>query len=679
MTKRKPSSETMATAFLTVLSLVGGLAVACTAGVGVRPVSDVNAQPPAQVVTPTPAPSAPPPEPAVPLDSPRLRFPADAVVDVKVQYGAAGNGTTDDTVAIQKAIRDNPGRTLYLPSGTYLVSRSLEGRGQDGGQRAGLRMVGEERATTILKLKDKASGFNDRWNPRPLLRTGTAPVTAGTGPGRPDTDMGFGNLLDNFTVDTGANTGAVGIDYTGSNVAALRRITVTGKGTTGVSATRAFPGPALLSRVVVRGFDYGIRVGQGQYGLTLEHITLSGQRIAGLENAGNILAIRGLTSENTVPAIRSQERFGFVTLVDAKLTGGIADFSAIQSSGELMLRRVTTVGYRSALTQLGKIIPGPEINQYVSKAPLALFPDVPSRAGDLPVRDTPEYFSSNPADWLSVAAAGAKADDDVDDTAAIQKALDAGKPVVYLPPGRYVISATLHVKGAVRQVAGMGATTLVPAGAAFGNADQPAALFAVENGNAPDVTITGLTVGKGKQASPGLIGVVQHTARPLVLKDVACCGDYKWGFHAQAGAGPLYLDNVSASRFQLDQPQPVWARQFNHEDTDVRNRAPRVVNAGATLWVLGFETEQNGPLLRTERGGRTEILGGAVYETNSVDDVAFEAIDDGSMALSFATMGPGNGTYDVLVRQRRAGTSKDLVRLKAAWRGEGRTVALYTG
>jgi hypothetical protein len=242
-----------------------------------------------------------------------------------------------------------------------------------------------------------------------------------------------------------------------------------------------------------------------------------------------------------------------------------------------------------------------------------------------------------------------------------------------------VVSATLHVKGAVREVIGMGATTLTPAGPAFGNPDQPAGLFEVENGIGPDVTVTGLIVGKGKQATPGMIGFVQHTARPLVLKDIACCGDYKWGYHAGPGAGPLYLEDVSASRFQLDQPQPVWARQFNHEDTDARNRTTRVVNAGATLWVLGFETEQNGPLLRTERGGRTEILGGAIYETNSVDDVAFEAVDDGSMALSFATMGPGNGVYDVLVRQRHAGVTRDLPRLKAAWRGDGRTVPLYTG
>src|SRR4051795_15844 len=320
MTKKKPSSEAMATAFLTVLSLVGGLAVACTAGVGTRTVSRAAAQPP----PPRPPVAAPPsaaPEPTVPPDRPRLRFPADAVVDVKAAYGAHGDGSTDDTAALQKAITDNPDRTVYLPAGTYLVSRALEARTKGGAWQSGLRLVGEDRDGTVVKLKDKAAGFTDRWDPRPVLRTGNAPVTA-TGPGRPGTNAAFGNIIDNLTVDTGTNAGAVGVDFAGSDVAALRRLTVKGEGTDGITLTRAFPGPALLSRVEVHGFDHGIRIGQGQYGLTLEHITLTDQNISGLENGGNVLAIHDLSSNNTVPAVRSMDRQGFVTLIDATLGGG---------------------------------------------------------------------------------------------------------------------------------------------------------------------------------------------------------------------------------------------------------------------------------------------------------------------------------------------------------------------
>lgn len=40
-------------------------------------------------------------------------------------YGAIGNGTTDDTAALQAAINAAYGKTLYIPSGTYLTSSQL--------------------------------------------------------------------------------------------------------------------------------------------------------------------------------------------------------------------------------------------------------------------------------------------------------------------------------------------------------------------------------------------------------------------------------------------------------------------------------------------------------------------------------------------------------------------------
>lgn len=39
-------------------------------------------------------------------------------------YGAKGDGTTDDTVAIQAAI-NNPGKVVYFPAGTYVISDTL--------------------------------------------------------------------------------------------------------------------------------------------------------------------------------------------------------------------------------------------------------------------------------------------------------------------------------------------------------------------------------------------------------------------------------------------------------------------------------------------------------------------------------------------------------------------------
>lgn len=53
---------------------------------------------------------------------------ANAATTINVQsYGATGNGSTDDTAAINKAIAAIPasGATVYFPCGTYLVSASL--------------------------------------------------------------------------------------------------------------------------------------------------------------------------------------------------------------------------------------------------------------------------------------------------------------------------------------------------------------------------------------------------------------------------------------------------------------------------------------------------------------------------------------------------------------------------
>lgn len=40
-------------------------------------------------------------------------------------YGAKGNGTTDDTTAIKNAITSNPGRAIFFPTGNYLISSPL--------------------------------------------------------------------------------------------------------------------------------------------------------------------------------------------------------------------------------------------------------------------------------------------------------------------------------------------------------------------------------------------------------------------------------------------------------------------------------------------------------------------------------------------------------------------------
>ncbi|MBL9135406.1 MAG: putative Ig domain-containing protein [Verrucomicrobiales bacterium] len=74
--------------------------------------------------------------------------------DVKRDFGAAGDGTTDDTDAWQLALdslgfsgnNPQPKAVLHVPAGTYRITRTLEFR-----SRFGASVVGEDPATTVLR------------------------------------------------------------------------------------------------------------------------------------------------------------------------------------------------------------------------------------------------------------------------------------------------------------------------------------------------------------------------------------------------------------------------------------------------------------------------------------------------------------------------------------------------
>ena len=109
----------------------------------------------------------------------------------------------------------------------------------------------------------------------------------------------YENFVENLTVDIGAgNPGAIGIDYLANNIGAIRDVRVIappGSGAIGISMQRKWPGPALLQRVHVQGFATGIAVANTEYGVTLEHVSLSGQRDTGLANDGNAVTAADLT------------------------------------------------------------------------------------------------------------------------------------------------------------------------------------------------------------------------------------------------------------------------------------------------------------------------------------------------------------------------------------------------
>ena len=75
--------------------------------------------------------------------------------------GVKGDGTTDDTAAIQKAIDEHP--VIYIPTGRYLVSNTIM-------LKPDTVLIGLHPSTTQFDLADSTPGFQGPDTPKPLLK-----------------------------------------------------------------------------------------------------------------------------------------------------------------------------------------------------------------------------------------------------------------------------------------------------------------------------------------------------------------------------------------------------------------------------------------------------------------------------------------------------------------------------
>ncbi|MCD8483315.1 MAG: hypothetical protein LR015_12035 [Verrucomicrobia bacterium] len=179
--------------------------------------------------------------------------------------------------------------------------------------------------------------------------------------------------------------------------------------------------------------------------------------------------------------------------------------------------------------------------------------------------------------------------------------------------------------------------------------------------------------------------ILNEGTRDLVLRDVLVLAGQTY---VNTGTGRLFMENVggTSSRYWSNLPNPlpsavpqfdfgtqqVWARQLNTEQRDVNVR-----NDGGDLWILGIKNEEDGTLVQTRNGGRTEILGGTAMPLDVYDDSAngginglaqpgFEIIGACMSIVVAGHMGWARDHYHILVRETRADETRDLLTVDAA-------------
>ncbi|KAI0542202.1 glycoside hydrolase family 55 protein [Xylaria digitata] len=468
-------------------------------------------------------------------------------------YGAKGDGTTDDTDAINKAVTDGPGRCIdkcdsrtthpaivYFPSGTYLVKKPII-------QTYYTQFVGD--ALNIPTIKGSADftgmGVIDA-NPYDYT-TGQDPA-----PNWYINQNNFFRQIRNFVIDMtdmpiSISKASAGIHWQVAQATSLQNIVFNMNPAASDNYQKGLfienGSGGFMADLTFNGGGIGADIGSQQY--TTRNLTFNNCNTAihmiwdwlwlmqGININGGKLGIN-MTSD-TFETIK----VGSLLLLDSKFTDVAVGISTLYkpnspyTNNTLILNNVDmskgvpiAVQYAkdgTALLEGNQVIAGwVQGKDYSSGKGQAIqkvedkinMPDA-LLAGDGSVftRTKPQYEAVAVSRFVSVKSAGAVGDGKTDDTAAIQKVFDGAKDgdVIYFDHGAYLISDTVHIPKNIK-ITGEMWPLLMATGEKFADAGKPVAVFEVgKPSDVGNVEMSDLII-ETKGALPGAILVQWNLA-----------------------------------------------------------------------------------------------------------------------------------------------------------------------
>lgn len=310
-----------------------------------------------------------------------------------------------------------------------------------------IRLFGEDRNTTVIKLKDNSCGF-EKGTKKPVVNF--ALLQRGS-------NVNLGNFMENISIDTGkGNPGAAALRWNSSNWGGLRHVSLYSSDNYGAVGLlmNCNNATGYCHDIEIKGFDCGMEFSAGRESMvTLEYADISakcsGIKLgnAGAGGGGDNLSCRKIKVNAPVPVI--VQKAGQLVIAESLISGNDCGIN-VEEDGFCMVHDTEFCHCSCQIKTPYKVLSDmPFVKEFFSFADPAGF-----CWRQLPVKEVPLFAEPQADDWTTVEEYGAVGDGITDDTEAVQKAVDSGKKVIFFTKPVYILNGSVRIPASVREICG---------------------------------------------------------------------------------------------------------------------------------------------------------------------------------------------------------------------------------